>query len=203
MKINIWDILLILKNNPQIAYIYALLNSFFQVFFPPYPGDTIIALLGYLSYLKIIKGGVVLSLIILSTFLSSSLLLYLSYNFSDLIKNSLYFQRFFNLRQLENFEKWYRKIGPFFIVISKFIPGINSIVIIASGLFKIDLKYSLISIGIATIIHNSMLFIAGRIAGENIDILKSLIKEYTSYVLLGIILITLLYFLLKRYINKE
>lgn len=203
MKINIWNILIALKHTPQIAYIYTIINSFFQVFFPPYPGDTIIALLGYLSYLKIINGGIVLSLIILSTFLSSCLLLYLSYNFSNIIKNSFYFQRFFNLKQLENFEKWYKKIGPFFLVISKFIPGINSIVIIASGLFKIDIKSSIISIGIATIIHNSMFFIAGRIAGENIDLLKLLIKEYTSYVLLGIILITLLYFIVNRYINKE
>ncbi|MCX7903744.1 MAG: hypothetical protein N2486_04460 [Caloramator sp.] len=203
MKLNIWDILMSLKTSPHIAYIYAIFNSFLQVFFPPYPGDTIIALLGYLSYLKILNGGIIFSLVIISTFLSSCLLLYISYNFSNLVKNSFYFQRFFDLKQLENFEKWYKKIGPFFLVISKFVPGINSIVIIASGLFKIDIKSSIISIGIATIIHNSMFFLAGRIAGENINLLKLLIKEYTSYILLGVILITLLLFFVNRYINKE
>ncbi|SEF50968.1 membrane protein DedA, SNARE-associated domain [Caloramator fervidus] len=198
MNIEIFKILSYLKNNPSIAYIFSILNSFLQIFFPPYPGDSLIALLGYLSYLNIINGYVILSLTIISTFLSSYLLLYISYNFSNIIVNSYYFKKLFNLHSLEKFEKWYKKIGPFLLVIGKFIPGINSIIIIGAGLFKIDIKLSLLSIAISTILHNSMFFIAGKIAGENLKFLKTLIKEYTTYILLGITLLYLGYLLIKK-----
>lgn len=192
-----YQLVALIKNHPLLGYIFAIINSFLQIFFPPYPGDTFIAVLGYLSSLKIINSTLLLIIILLSTIISSIMLFLLSYYFSENIKNSKYINKYFKLSNIEKFNKWYENYGPFAIIISKFLPGVNSIVLISSGLLKLNKSFAIFSIIISSILHNGMLFIAGRITGYNIKQLNIMIKEYSFTILFSLIIILLLFKLLK------
>ncbi|KRQ87994.1 SNARE associated Golgi protein [Caloramator mitchellensis] len=185
-----------LKQNPMLVYLFTILNSFLQIFFPPYPGDTFIALLGYLSS-QITKNGALLLIIALSSTIISSIMLYLiSFHYSERVLKNKYINNFFQINKIYLFEKWYDKFGAFAIILSKFIPGINSIVLIASGVLKLRKITAILAIILSSIIHNSMLFIVGRVTGNNVAVLNQLIKEYSSIILLFSLLILIIYILI-------
>lgn len=184
MHIYLFHLIDSLKQNPILVYLFTIINNFLQIFFPPYPGDTFIALLGYLSSQKIINGTLLLIISVLSTIISSIILYLISYHFSDNVLKNKYIQIFFQIEKIYLFEKWYNKFGAFAIILSKFLPGINSIVLIASGVLKLKRKAAIISIVLSSILHNSMLFFAGKVTGKNIDALQLLIKEYSSIIIL-------------------
>ncbi|MCX7694183.1 MAG: DedA family protein [Caloramator sp.] len=183
------------------TYLFFFLNSCLQILFPPYPGDTITIFQGYITYRMGFNKYLMLLSTISGSFLSSMLLYYLSYKKSDTILSNRFMIKFFNLDKLHKLEDWFRKYGVFFILINKFIPGLGSLTFIAAGIFKLPLIPATISILLANVLHNTMLFSAGALTGDNMEIIKSSIKEYYRLIVGITFIISLLYFVIRSRIK--
>lgn len=183
------------------TYLFFFFNSCLQILFPPYPGDTITIFQGYITYRMGFNKYLMLLSTISGSFLSSMLLYYLSYKKSDTILSNRFMIKFFNLDKLHKLEDWFRKYGVFFILINKFIPGLGSLTFIAAGIFKLPLIPATISILLANVLHNTMLFSAGALTGDNMEIIKSSIKEYYRLIVGITFIISLLYFVIRSRIK--
>ncbi|EYE89095.1 hypothetical protein Q428_04470 [Fervidicella metallireducens AeB] len=188
----------IATSNPIIAYIFFFINAALQILFPPYPGDTIIALEGYISSLGFLNSNLLLLTTVTGTYLSSVLLYFLSFKFGNSLIAHKFTEKFFDTENITKLEKWFNKYGAMAIIINKFIPGMGSITLIAAGAFQLSKIPALIAIAIASVIHNTILFVSGKLTGDNISKIKIMFVEYNNYLWVGLVTVFILYIYIKR-----
>lgn len=194
----------IAKTNPLLAYIFFFFNSVLQVTFPPYPGDSVIIFQGYLSSIGLLSPA----LLFLSTFsgtISSSVFLYMiSLKLGKRLINGRFIKKYFDTEKIYNLKNWFDKYGAAAIIINKFIPGIGSLTLISAGLFKLKTLPALLAIVAASLLHNTILFMAGSLTGKNINMLQKFVGDYEKLILSGILIISAIYIYLKyMHIKKE
>ncbi|TDT60887.1 membrane protein DedA with SNARE-associated domain [Fonticella tunisiensis] len=191
------------SSNPIMVYVFFFLNSTLQILFPPYPGDSIIVLGGYLSSTGILNTPLFVLSTLTATYLSSTFLYLISYKFSYRILANKLISKFFKVKRIYSLESWFRKYGSFAIILNKFLPGIGSLTLIAAGIFKLRPFSAFISIGIASILHNIFLIIAGRITGDNIVLIKHFLGEYNKIFIVSMIIVILIYLYVKFIFKKQ
>lgn len=185
-------------SNPIIAYIFFFINALLQILFPPYPGDTIIALEGYISSRGFLNPYLLLLTTVTGTYLSSVLLYFLSFKFGNSLIAHKFTEKYFDTENIIKLEKWFNKYGALAIVINKFIPGMGSLTLIAAGVFQLSKIPALIAIAIASVIHNTVLFVSGKLTGDNIDKIKTMFVEYNNYLWIALMTVFILYVYIKR-----
>lgn len=194
----------IVSTNPFMAYIFFFFNAVLQIVFPPYPGDTITILEGYLSSKGHLNSFFLLLATLSGTYLSSIFLYIISYKFGERIVSNNFIKKYFDISKIYKLENWFKKYGPFVIIINKFLPGIGSLTLIAAGLFRLPPIPAFVSIGTATVIHNTFLFMAGRLTGDNMDLIRQIIREYNRIIISAAAIVSIIYLYVKFvYIKKK
>lgn len=178
---------------PHLAYIFFFISASLQILFPPYPGDSVLIIEGYLSSRDYFQVPYIIFNAVLATFLSCVLLYSISYNAGDSVFRIRLFSRYFPQKKVSLFKKWFEKYGAFAIIVSKFVPGTGSLTILAAGTFKVPRFKAYLSMAISSILHNSMLIFIGKIAGDNIDYVKNYIRKYDEVVFFALFIICLAY----------
>ena len=96
--------------NPAFAYIFFFISSILQILFPPYPGDTVLILGGYLASKGLFNIYLIALNSIAGTFLSCSLLYHASYNLGDRIFKMHFINKYFPSDKIGKLIEWF-KIG--------------------------------------------------------------------------------------------
>jgi membrane protein DedA with SNARE-associated domain len=169
---------------PYLAYIFFFISASLQILFPPYPGDTVLVLEGYLSSTGYFSPYLIALNAMAATFLSCILLYHLAYRLGDRIFEVSIIKKFFSRDKQQKLMDWFKKYGSAAILISKFVPGIGSLTMLVAGTFKVPRIKAYIAMGAATIIHNSFLVIIGRLAGSNMEHIKTIISKYNVVVII-------------------
>lgn len=187
---------LVLKS-PISAYIFFFINSVLQILFPPYPGDTIVVFQGYLSSHGILNTYLLLTVTLCGTYLSSIFLFNLGFKYHYKLFNNRLIKKYVDYNKVKSLESWFKRYGALVIIVSKFIPGLGFASILAAGIFKLPVKTTYISIAVSTLIHNGILFFAGRIAGDNMDLIKNIIFEYNKLIIICLFILSIVYLYIK------
>lgn len=167
---------------PHLAYIFFFISASLQILFPPYPGDSVLIMEGYLSSRDCFPLPYLALNAVLSTFLSCVLLYTISYNAGDNVFKIHFISRYISQKSIGLLKKWFKKYGALSIIISKFVPGAGSLTIVVAGTFKVSKFKAYISMAISSILHNIMLLTIGKMAGDNMQYVKSYIKKYDEVV---------------------
>lgn len=181
------------QKNIFATYLFFFINAMLQIVFPPYPGDTITIFQGYITYSIGYNKYLMIFSTVLGSFLGSIILYYFSYKESDKVLNNKFLVKLFGIDKIHKFENWFKKYGSFFIIINKFIPGIGSLTFVAAGIFKLPKVPAIITILIANVLQNTMLFTAGIVAGDNMPLIKASIKEYSNIIIFIIAIFAAIY----------
>lgn len=189
----------IAANYPALAYLFFFISAVLQILFPPYPGDTVIVMEGYLASKNYFSTASLLLNALTATYLSCIFLYHISLKLGNSIFKINFINKYFPENKALKLNGWFSKFGASTILISKFVPGIGSLAIIASGIFKVPRIKAYTAMGIAVILHNSMLFFAGKIAGDNMDAVKILFNKYKMAVLAFFFVCIICYFAFKYY----
>lgn len=174
---------------PHLAYIFFFISASLQILFPPYPGDSVLIIEGYLSSRDYFPLSVIALNAVLSTFLSCVLLYSISYNTGDSIFKIRFISRYFSQKRIGLLKEWFKKYGALAIIASKFVPGAGSLTILVAGTFKVPRFKAYLSIALSSILHNGMLILIGKMAGDNMEYVKNYIKKYDEVVFLALFLI--------------
>lgn len=189
--------------NPFSVYAFSFINAVLQILFPPYPGDTLTIFQGYLTSKGYLNIYFVTFSTLLGTYVSSLFLYIIGFKFSKSILLNKFIKKYFNLEKINKAETWFEKYGSFAIIINKFLPGIGSLTFIAAGLFQLSPISAFISIGIATIIHNTFIIMAGRLTGDNIILIKQTLQEYNKVIIIAVIIIFVFYSYVKFFYKRK
>ena len=186
----------IVLNNTLLSYIFFFLSQSLQVLFPPYPGDMILVLEGYLSGLVGLNILLIVANAVTATTLSSILLYNIGRIKEEKILHSKIIHYLFEASKIDKLKKLFKKLGVFVIIISKFIPGIYSLTVLAAGIFKLNKRNSYIAIIAISFLHNTVFIMLGKIVGENWSIIFNKINIYNRYISIILIVVAVIYFLL-------
>lgn len=189
-----------------LVFLFIFLSASIQQFFPPYPAEIVLLLLGCFCATGVLSGFGYLIMYISGTLISSVLLFYIAKQKGKVILQSKIVKRIFPKRMQMKAGIYIKKYGAYSLVICKFIPGINSIAILTGGILKIKTVPAVFGICIAGIAADVIYFIAGYIIGNNIENISVVSTNITLIIaLLAFAVVFFFIFLIgyKRYQFKK
>lgn len=165
--------------SPWVICLFFFLSGVLQIILPPYPGDTLLIAGGYL-------GSVVLSSMnipILLTFwlgtLASSLALYeLGVWKGEAVLGLGLIRRYFPDRLQKKAKAWIIKYGIVTLLFCKFIPGLNSLIIMFGGIFRYSRPMAVAGVTLASLVHNLAFFFVGKAIGNNLENITGFLRIY-------------------------
>lgn len=183
----------IVTQNVFLSYVFFFISQSLQILFPPYPGDMVLILEGYLTELANLNIFGVIINAIMATTLSSFLLYRIGEKGEERILHSKTINYLFDIRIIEKLRKLFERHGALVIILSKLIPGIFSITVISAGIFKVRKIKAYIAISVISAIHHSILIILGKLLGENWTVIFHRINVYNKYIIIIGVVILLMY----------
>jgi membrane protein DedA with SNARE-associated domain len=193
-------------SNHGVLWVYSFLfvSAIVENLFPPYPGDTVTFMGGYLASCGALSL-LLAFLISCAGSLCGALILY----YLGAKKGRKLFEkdkgRILNKTQLGKIENWFGRYGPEVIIASRFIAGVRSGIAVAAGLGKIRLwkmaTYSLISI----FAWNGLIIGLGTLTHQNQQKLFKFLSLYNRFILVILALIVVIWFiwLMKKRSKKN
>ncbi len=166
--------------SPILIFLFFFLSGFLQIAFPIYPGDTVLVFGGCLGGLSVHSVGTVALMGYLSATVVTSLLLYeLGYRLNERIFRIGWIGRIMPMEQRLSVETKYKKFGVSLLMLCKFIPGVNSLVILLGGVLRYPRKAGMLAVVFSSVVHNLIFFYVGHMIGKNLDGIKLFLREYT------------------------
>ncbi|MBS4540120.1 VTT domain-containing protein [Clostridium sp. D2Q-11] len=192
----------LVSKNILLSYIFFFLSQALQVLFPPYPGDMVLILEGYLSEIAGVNIILVIINAISATYFSSVALYLLGNKEGEKILHSKIINRLFETDKVLKLRRLFDRFGSVVIIVSKFIPGIYSIAVLSAGVFKVERKVAYTSIFIITSIHHIALITLGKVLGENWTYVFRKIEMYNKQMLMLIIPLIFIYLIIMKIKKK-
>ena len=190
------------NNSSFLSYILMFLNSSLQALFPPYPGDTIIVLEGYIASLGVFSNFLIVFSTLAGTVICNVLLFLICYKYGDKIISHMFFVKYFNVKKVKGLKRVFNKYGAPLIIFNRFVPGLAMITVIAAGIFRINKTKAIVSASIAGIVHNLLLMSLGYTVGYNLPLIKKILIKFNKiFITLAIILfivLTLIYYIKNK-----
>ncbi|RCX20062.1 membrane protein DedA with SNARE-associated domain [Anaerobacterium chartisolvens] len=190
------------EKNVFLVYFILFISSVLQMVFPPHPGDTILVFGGYVTTLGIFYSFPTVFLNAMAGTVLGSIVIYIfGYNKgSDVFKYRL-IKRYVDEKHRKRADRIFKKYGVYAIVISKFVPGVNAIMLLMAGMFKVRRRDVYLSVVASTVVHHTLALLLGRFIGNNISRINSVLKTYNGIGLALLCVLTasgIVYVILKR-----
>ena len=172
-----------------IVYLFFFISAVLQITVPPYPGDTLLVFGGYMGSTQMYGGFIPIFLSYwLGTVVTSLVLYELGKWKGEAILKTKLISKYFGEKHQDRAKIWVIKYGIITFFICKFIPGVNSLMIIFGGIFKYNKIWAYIGIGIASLVHNIIFFSTGKAIGGNWDNIKKFFSVYNRTVLIVLLI---------------
>lgn len=195
---DITDLLCLITNSNALwLYLILFVSSAIENLFPPYPGDTVILVGGYLVGAgRLHFSGALLSSVT-GSLCGASLLFLLG-----LTKGRSFFQRgkypFFSPERLHRVEGWFERHGRKVVLVSRFLAGVRSLVAVSAGIgrmkYEVFAVFSLVSI----LVWNGLLLFVGLELGQNWEWVARLFRLYNGFIIAMVVLFVLFWYLRKK-----
>src|SRR5690625_1148929 len=185
------------------GYVAIYLLILLETVFPPIPSEII---LGFGGYMTTQTSLTVPGVIIVSTFgaLSGALVIYALGRFlqpSPFGALILRYERTARLKysDIERAEGWFRRYGPWTVLVCRVIPVLRSLISIPAGMARMRLVPFVILTTIGSAVWNTLVVSAGALLGDNWERIVEILDSYSVvvYVLLAAIAAGLLIFYLR------
>lgn len=204
MKQAVENILLHIDELPLIVVcLFFFASGFLQIALPIYPGDMVLVFGGCLGGLSLALEGIFALLGYLAATIATSICLFLlGRKLGARIFKIGFIQRIVPLERRAQVEEHFRKHGIWVLVLGKFIPGVNSLVILLGGVLQYPKRLGIGAIALSAAVHNLLFFFAGHMLGQNLNDIAFFLREYTliagGLAALGVILAAVWFFVKNR-----
>lgn len=177
--------------SPVLIFLFFFLSGFLQIVFPPYPGDTVLVFGGCLGGLAQGGLGTLAFFGYFSATLLSSLALYeAGYRLNERIFSIPFLANILPLNKRELVETRYKRFGVGLLALCKFIPGVNTLVILLGGVMRYPRKLGLSAVAISSLAHNVIFFYVGHLLGRNLEAIERFVGDYTIFALVATALVS-------------
>jgi membrane protein DedA with SNARE-associated domain len=185
---------------PFWFYLFIFLSGLVENLFPPYPGDTVTFVGGYLAGTGLLTFSLVFVFASLGCLAGAMILYVLGKNKGRgiFLRNK---GKVFNKAQLERVENWFKRYGEKVLILSRFLTGIRSVVALIAGVGNVNVRkmtgYTLLSI----ILWNSIILFSAFKVQKNWREILGMIQVYNK-VVLAIVILVVIVWLIKIFKGK-
>ena len=203
MESFIYDLMQQINEYPQwCVYLFTYISGWIQVAFPPYPGEVILVLNGCIQSGKPLLLSLCLFLTYWISIISANFVLFeLGTRKGVSLLRHPVFSRFFSIKSNTKIQELIIKYGIFIYLSAIYIPGMFLPLVFFSGVMKYKRHHALIGIMLATLIHDIILFLGGRVMGNNLKSITSYICVYKNIALcvaIGVAVIFIIYLFFRN-----
>jgi membrane protein DedA with SNARE-associated domain len=155
--------------------------------FPPFPGDTIVLAGGLLAGQRALPLWATFTAIWLGSVAGTLG----SWSIGRFAVHSprvyALVVRFLSEERLKKVVDGYARHGKWIVLANRFLPGIRSTFIFASGLAGVPVRIVLLYGGLSALLWNGLLVFVGYLVGQNLERMMALLKAYATvaYVIVG------------------
>lgn len=175
------------------GYLGIFLLILLENIFPPIPSEIILTFSGFMTSISQLNTIGVIVVSTLGAYLGA-VILYILGRSVDYGKKILNFKQ----EHLRKTYQWFDKYGNKAVFIGRLVPVVRSLISIPAGMSHMTfIPFSLYTI-IGTLLWNSILTYLGVFAGENYELVSSLIDKYSLIVVVFIVII-----MIYRYLKKK
>jgi membrane protein DedA with SNARE-associated domain len=169
----------IINGNPVITYIFFFISAVLQLVFPPFPSDVIIVFEGYLTTVGThFHFFLVLFVSVFGSLVGSTLVYWFGYKKGDEVLRYKLVLKYIDEKHIKRSEKVFHKYGKYGLILSKFIPGTSSIMVLFAGVFKVKKRVYFTYILISIVLQQVIYLLIGRVIGNNIDQVKKFLSVF-------------------------
>lgn len=184
------------------VYLFTYLSGWIQVAFPPYPGEVVLVLNGCIQAEKPLLQGLLLFITYWLSIVSANFVLFeLGIRKGVTLLRHPVFSRLFSSKRNVKMQGLIIKYGFLIYLTAIYIPGMFLPLVFFSGVMKYKRHTVLIGIMLATLIHDMIMFLGGRVLGNNLKSIASFISVYKNMALCiaaGAIVVFILYTILRN-----
>jgi len=189
----------IIHGNPVFTYIFIFLSGILQLIFPPYPSDVIIVVEGYLTTVgKNYSFFSVLLVSVAGSIIGSLLVYWFGYKKGSEVLRYKVVLKYIDEKHIKRSEKVFHKYGKYGLILSKFIPGTSSIMVLFSGVFKVKRRVYFPFIIFSIILQQVIYLLIGRVIGHNIDQVKSFFSIFNLIAVIVVVALAILVFIFYK-----
>ena len=154
-----------LSLSPAALYAVLFLAGLVETAFPPFPGDVLTVLASFALARQ--NGSVVAGLALSSSgsYLGGLVLWGLATQWST--RSSRALSRCVDAGGIVRAQRLLVRHGVLLVVVSRFIPGIRSLILVAAGLARMPFRQVAWALGVAVMLWQSIVVIGGYLAGEH------------------------------------
>lgn len=201
----------LIQNINKYGYFGILLLIAIENIFPPIPSEIILTFSGFMTTYTNMTELYVILFATLGSIIGAAVLYFIGTFFTEERLYKIIDYKFISLLGFKKSDvtkaiNWFNNKGKFAVLIGRCIPIVRSLISIPAGVSKMNFAVFLIYTTIGTLVWNTVLVYLGAFAGSSWrDILKY-IDEYSTVVLILIILITIIggiFYFRKRKLNKK
>lgn len=169
----------IINGNPVITYIFFFFSGILQLVFPPFPSDVIIVFEGYLTTVGAnFNFFLVLFVSVMGSLVGSILVYWFGYKKGDDVLRYKLVIKYIDEKHIKRSEKVFHKYGKYGLILSKFIPGTSSIMVLFSGVFKVKKRVYFTYILLSIVLQQVIYLLIGRVIGSNIEHVKKFLSVF-------------------------
>jgi len=197
----------IIHGNVVITYIFFFISAILQMVFPPFPSDVIIVFEGYLTTLS---GSFHFPFVFLNSVMGSivgSILVYwFGYAKGNEVLRYKVVIKYIDEKHIKRSENVFHRYGKYGLILSKFIPGTSSLMVLLSGVFRVKKRVYFTYIVISILLQQIIYMVVGRVIGHNIHRVKRFLSIFNFASVLVILLLAILVFIIykiKKSKNKK
>jgi membrane protein DedA with SNARE-associated domain len=185
---------------PVWFYLFIFLSGVVENLFPPYPGDTVTFIGGYLAGTGVLTFSLVFFSASLGCLAGAMILYVLGKNKGRgiFLKNK---GKVFNKAQLDKVENWFKRYGEKVLILSRFLTGIRSVVALTAGVGNVKVQKMTGYTSISIILWNSIILFSAFKVQKNWREILGMIQVYNKVVLTVVIIIVIVW-LIKIFKGK-
>lgn len=171
----------VLEKNVFLVYVIFFISSVLQLVFPPFPSDVILVFQGYITTVSKSFGfAPVLVNALLGTFVGSVIVYEFGRRKGSNVLDYKLVKRYIDEKHRRRAEKIFEKYGSYAIIVSKFVPGVNAIMLLFAGIFKMKARIVFPSIFVSALLHHILALLLGRFLGNNLSNVNKVLRTYNG-----------------------
>jgi membrane protein DedA with SNARE-associated domain len=161
--------------------------SFLEYVFPPFPGDVLVLLGAWYAVQGLLSWPATLAAVTAGALLGAIV----DWRVGRAIGPRLEARAAARGRDagLARFEASYRRWGPWFLVVNRFLPGGRALIFVAAGACRVPLRQVIVFGGISAVLWNALLLGMGALVAKNADDLVGIFQSYTraAWIVVGLV----------------
>ncbi|MEK7775222.1 MAG: DedA family protein [Candidatus Zixiibacteriota bacterium] len=178
----------ILRHGTLWVYLVLFAASFVENLFPPFPGDSFIAVAGLLSGVGRLEWPLAFACIVLGGMSSVAILYYFGRN-----QGRHYFERknfkYFSVEHIRRVEQSFARWGFLILIVSRFLVGIRTAVAVVAGIGQYNTAKMMIFTTCSYILFVSLIMYTAGSVARNYDAIQDYFTTYGRLLWIVVIVI--------------